>query len=246
MRPIVKEQINGRTLPLIMAHKGGTAYGRENSLETIRKALEIMPDVIIEVDVRKSRDGVLYCHHGSVPFGVAAAAFFGYLSFAQIQKLIGQRDMLSAIFKAIPETAIIYLDIKDRSVTAEDLKQVIGAHRRVWIAPLTTAKHLKELRSVLGEEYAYAYNRPVLFPRRMMRKLGSQTDFLQSFWWNWNKDIVAEIEGHGAVYHLCQWFISTPRYVTYLNRSRYRGLFFSIYDLAEARQLSAKSDTLQQ
>jgi glycerophosphoryl diester phosphodiesterase len=102
MRPIVEEQLKGRVLPLIMAHKGGTAYGRENSLQAIRRSIEIMPDIIVEVDVRKSRDGVLYCHHGSEPFGIIAASFFSLLSFAQIQKLVGQRDTLQCIIDSPP------------------------------------------------------------------------------------------------------------------------------------------------
>jgi glycerophosphoryl diester phosphodiesterase len=95
-----------------MAHRGGYVYGRENALETVLKALEAGAD-IIELDVRKSRDGVLYCHHGSMPWGMIAATFFGFLSFARIQKLVGRRYVLTHILEAIPSGTQAYLDIKD-------------------------------------------------------------------------------------------------------------------------------------
>jgi glycerophosphoryl diester phosphodiesterase len=130
--------------PLVMAHRGGYVYGRENALETVKKALEAKPD-IIELDVRKSRDGILYCHHGSGPWGVIAAAFFGLLSFVHIQRLVGARNTLESILKSIPSDTRIYLDIKDFWITKEDLSPLIAHREGIRVMPFGHLLWLKRL-----------------------------------------------------------------------------------------------------
>ena len=152
-------------------------------------SLKFNPD-IIEVDVRKSRDGVLYCHHGSVPLGVCAATFFGFLTFKQIQSLIGQRDPLAAVLSIIPSDTLVYLDIKDGWVHCDDLRPFIVGRRNIWIAPFGTIKQLRHLRRGLGEDFAYAFNRPALFPKRVANHLTGLADMMQFFYWSWNADTV--------------------------------------------------------
>ena len=48
--------------PLVIAHRGDSANALENSLEAVRLALSIPVDMI-EIDVRKSADDVLYVMH---------------------------------------------------------------------------------------------------------------------------------------------------------------------------------------
>lgn len=48
---------------LVMAHGHSSAQGRENSLDFVKNSLIYKPD-IIELDLRKSADGVLFCFHG--------------------------------------------------------------------------------------------------------------------------------------------------------------------------------------
>jgi len=243
MRPAVAKHFEGKRLPLIMAHKGGTAYGRENALETVRTALGHKPD-IIEVDVRKSRDGVLYCHHGSVPFGVFFATFFGLLSFKTIQRLVGKRDTLADILAAIPDDTLIYLDLKDLWITATDLAPLVAGRPNMWIAPFWSPRWLKELRAGLGEAHAYAFNRPVLFPHRAVRALDGNADMIQFFRWDWTRRIVDAIEEDDVACHMIEWFISRKRYIASLDLSRYRGLFLSVYDLADAAELPSSRERI--
>ena len=227
-------------MPLIMAHKGGTAYGRENAAETVRRALahKHKPD-IIEVDVRKSRDGVLYCHHGSIPFGVFFATFFGLFSFRTITRLVGPRDTLADVLAAIPEGTLVYLDLKDPWITAADLAPLLINRTGVWIAPFWNPRWLMRLRAELGEAHAYAFNRPVFFPRRVAKKLEGQADLIQFFRWGWSRRIIDAIEGNDIACHMIEWFISRERYLASLPLSRYQGLFFSVYDLSDAAELHA-------
>jgi glycerophosphoryl diester phosphodiesterase len=50
--------------PWIVAHRGGHQYAPENSLEAIEEAIQHKAD-IVELDVRRSRDGVFFLMHDS-------------------------------------------------------------------------------------------------------------------------------------------------------------------------------------
>ena len=50
------------SIPLVIAHRGDTSESVENSLESIHRALSYPVDMI-ELDMRKSRDNVLYVMH---------------------------------------------------------------------------------------------------------------------------------------------------------------------------------------
>ncbi len=49
-------------IPLVIAHRGDSSNALENSLESIHRALSLPVDMI-ELDIRKSRDNVLYVMH---------------------------------------------------------------------------------------------------------------------------------------------------------------------------------------
>ena len=234
MRPVVLEHLRGRQLPLVMAHAGGSAHGRENAVTTIRKALVFKPD-IVEVDVRKSRDGVLYCHHGSEPWGTIAATFFGLLTFTQIQRLVGQRDTLQAVLAAVPRDTLVYLDLKDRWINADDLRPLIEGRSGIWVAPFGSVSWLKRLRTGLGESHAYSFNRPAVFPRHVAKRLTGQADMIQFCVWSWNTKTISEIEGSGTACHMVQWFVSRNKYLASMPLSRSRGLFYSVYNLRMLR-----------
>ncbi len=150
----------------VVAHAGGKAHGRENDIQTIRRALRDKPD-IVEVDVRKSRDGVLYCHHGSIPIGVSAAQFFRFLTFAEIQKLVGKRDTLEDIVRVVPESTILLLDIKDANIDGYDLKKVLADRPQVWIAA-SSLRRTHKLREVFGEDVVYVLYQMFFYVRHML------------------------------------------------------------------------------
>jgi glycerophosphoryl diester phosphodiesterase len=144
--------------PVRSAHAGGRALGRENSLETVQKSLTYKNIDEIEVDVRKSRDGVLYCHHGSIPFGVILSMVLRHFTFSRIQGLIGPVDKLETIAGVIPPKTGFYLDIKESGVTSEDLRRALEncASGRIWIA----CYNIRQLVSLmaLGNRHIYVYN----------------------------------------------------------------------------------------
>ena len=195
MRAVVKRQLEKRSLPLVLAHGGGAAHGRENSIEAIRESLRFDPD-IIELDVRKSFDGVLYCHHGSIPVGVSAAQFYHLLTFFEIQTLVGHRNTLKEALTEIPSTSIVHLDLKDRRISAEDLKPLVMGRQNVWLG-VWTLRHLRSLRKDLGDEFVFVLLRPLMFLKRNLTQLCSLADSVFLYPWQWNKKNAKELAKAG-------------------------------------------------
>ncbi|MBV9349856.1 MAG: hypothetical protein JO026_03825 [Patescibacteria group bacterium] len=231
MRKLIEEQFAGRKLPLVMAHRGGSAQGKENALSTVRNALAIYPEAMIELDVRKSRDGVLYCYHGAEPFGVIAATFFGLFSFSFIERISGKHSTLKSMFDAIPDSVIFYLDLKDTSITADDLRPLVSGRRNIWIAPFWGVAQLKALREGLGDGFAYSLNHMAFFPRHTARALRGYADLIQLWRWNWNQKTVSEIENEGIICHLVHWFVSEEKARELSRLSKYQGEFIVCEDM---------------
>ncbi len=91
---------------------------RENSKEVCAISSEKDYVDIIELDIRKSADGILYCYHGNL---------FEYhfilklpLRFASLQKHY-HVDTLKDVLSVIDEKKSIFLDIKDTKITRGDI-----------------------------------------------------------------------------------------------------------------------------
>ncbi len=205
MRPVVKKQIENRETPLVLAHMGGAAHGRENSIEAIQGALSYKPD-IIEVDLRKSRDGVLYCHHGSIPFGYMVAHFYKYLPFTVIEFLARKRDTLAEIFEAIPDTTTVFLDLKDKHIDAADVQPFLKDRANVWIG-VYSYERLRALRDVLGEEHVYVLNRLPILKKATERQQPEIAD-LHLFSWRRDGGVYASEGGATFLKHTLRYIFT--------------------------------------
>lgn len=67
--------------PIVIAHRGASRVAPENSLEAFEAAIEIGCDAV-ELDVRRTADGVLVLHHAAVRRGTP----LGRLTYAQLAK----------------------------------------------------------------------------------------------------------------------------------------------------------------
>ncbi len=74
---------------------------------------------IIEIDIRKSKDGVLYCYHGNL-FEYYVLLHFFKKPMAFLRKKY-KVNTLSAILDVIDDDKILFLDIKDTDVTRADI-----------------------------------------------------------------------------------------------------------------------------
>jgi len=91
---------------------------RENSKDVCKVATTKDYIGIIELDVRKSKDGILYCYHGTL-----LQYWFGFIfsqKFSDIKKKYSV-DSLEEILEVITEYKTIFLDLKSKSITREDI-----------------------------------------------------------------------------------------------------------------------------
>ena len=116
---------------IVLAHKGFfnkecKDFYKENSIEVCRIAGLTDYISIIELDLRKSKDGIVYCHHGS---------FFEYYftlkfskPFSFMRRKYGAAS-LQELLEVIPESKTVFLDIKDKSIQREDIETVFFGKR---------------------------------------------------------------------------------------------------------------------
>ncbi len=116
------------TSKIVLAHKGyfdreGRKHYRENSRELCAVTTQKDYIGIIELDVRKSKDGIPYCYHGSTWEYFVALKF--RRNFSELREKY-HVDTLKEILEVITEDKRVLLDIKDRAVTKEDILSSIG------------------------------------------------------------------------------------------------------------------------
>lgn len=192
--------------PLIMFHGRSSVYGRPNSVESITEALKHKLD-IIELDVRKSRDGVLYCHHGSW-----FAWALRYLDFSVIKRNL-KVNTLEEVLKVITTKKIIFLDIKDKRITADDLKSVcIKFDQEYWVAGYNLL-YLGQLKSVL-KDYKFVYNFVFLNFKSGVEEARQQgVNIIKIFKWQLGPNIKSHLLQSGLEFNIYPMFMDTKEYL---------------------------------
>lgn len=191
---------------LIMFHGNSSVHGRPNSVESVAEALKY-PVGIIELDIRKSRDGILYCYHWSW-----FAWILKYLNFGLIKKTIGV-NTLEEVLEVITWKKIIFLDIKDKRITAEDLKKVCDKFdQEYWLASCDL-EYLGQLKSVL-KSYKFVYNFGFLFFRQGVQKAKAQgINIVKVFRWQLNSNLKSFLFQSGIRFNIHPWFMNTKQYL---------------------------------
>ncbi len=216
---------------LVMAHMGGKDHGQENSVEAVTVAQHYCPD-IIELDVRKSSDGILYCHHGSVPFGMLFAFFFRFFKFSQISKWTNANTLEEAL-AAIKGNPIIFLDLRGSMVEPRDLDTILSkfSFAAVWLASRSFA-HIRLLKNFFGERFLYVYNLAFLrFNFSMKRAKKEGINIFQIFFWQCTQENINAIKKSGMDYAVCSFFQSRKQYIE--RAKQWNSLWIYYDDLAQ-------------
>lgn len=199
--------------PLIMAHSWWDWFFKEHSLEAIRNSNVLKPDMI-ELDVRKSRDWVLYCYHGNIPFGFIWAYSGMFKRYSEMKKKIDWLMTLSEILEEINYPAIIYLDIKESSINAEDLDNVFQKYKDkfplIYISWYRTT-YLKRIKNEAKHSYKYAYQIPIFRVTSFLKKSERVLDMIKV--WKWDKDKVNQLREYGYEVKLSSKFYSLLPYI---------------------------------
>lgn len=233
-------QILGKRVPLVVAHRGGYAHGRENSSLAVKGSLKYHPDVI-EVDVRKSFDQVLFCRHGNAVMSIVLLLIERFLVFHLVRHLISGVETLEEILTTIQETdreVIILLDIKSPSIAADDLRRILANFnfQKVWIAAYTF-NSLAQLRKGLGERYIYILNRPLVFQKSAVKKAQNVADVIQLSPSQWRKDNIDRARHHGLEVAL---FLLSPSSERFRMALKYKSLWLLYADVSSVRYCASE------
>lgn len=211
--------------PLLMFHGNSKVYGRPNSVETIRQTIKYNPD-IIELDLRSSRDGILYCHHGLFPF----VLLLKYMSFSFVQKFI-KVDTLQDILNEIKETTIIFLDIKETGIPANRIDAICSERKnKVWLASSTSLRYLSKLQHVLKNKYRYIYNFSFLsFQRGLKKSKHSGIDCFKILKWQCTEKNIQQIRQAGMEFTIHPWLVKEKQYKKLVEK--YGSLWVAVDDM---------------
>lgn len=223
---------------LIMAHAGGKGHGRENSVEAVQKVSQFQPD-IIELDIHKSKDSVLFCYHGSIPFGFLLSFFVRYLKFSTLQNWL-QVDKLSTIVKAISYEPILFLDIWQNDITANDLKNITYIYpvKKIWIASRLFSQ-IKDIRTTRGDSFQYVLNRGIFFTPSLEILQKSGVNTIKLFWWQYHKDILQKLKENNISFGLSSFGLTQKQYIQ--KAKQYKSLWIC-YDRIPKKVSLSKSD----
>lgn len=146
--------------PLISAHRGAADLAPENTLPALEKALEIgIP--MLELDVRASRDGVLYnLHDPRVDRTTDGRGRLSRMPSARVDALSAKEDRrrkplpagvprTEAILSLLQDRALFYFDVK-KGVKLASLLELVrryGLERKAlfWFKDSSQARKLKRL-----------------------------------------------------------------------------------------------------
>jgi len=170
---------------LVVAHRGASAYEPENTLRSLRRALEIGADMV-EVDVHASRDGhIVVIHDAKVERTTNGKGYVKDLTLKEMRKLdagLGEKvPTLEEVVELMRGKAQLVIEIKVPR-TEEKVLRIIkegSLRNNVLISSFyhTAVKHVRELdpkiktgiiissRPVKPAQLSIDANADVLFPR---------------------------------------------------------------------------------
>ncbi len=127
--------------PLIGFHGSSSVYGKENSLNSFKNAMKYDPEVI-EIDIRQSKDGVIYCHHGLFLF----RPFLIFFKFSVVKKLF-KVFSLEEILRVISQKGfpLIFLDIKEK-VRADSLDNICQKFNLEYLLQFYSFDQLRQFK----------------------------------------------------------------------------------------------------
>jgi hypothetical protein len=185
------------------------SHKADHSVSHLIKNLSLNPDMV-ELDIRKSADGIIFCHHGSVPFGALyAQTVFGRSSFQSVLQRFPEIKTVDKMLSIIPDSVMIMLDVKQKNITPEDTAKIVNDYPRkqFWInAP--TLRRLKSVRRKIGNKCLYTTGYPLLFHFTSYRKIVGWVDVVPLFFWQTNPWFLNKLKSVGVDYSIARWFIS--------------------------------------
>jgi glycerophosphoryl diester phosphodiesterase len=202
--------IDGR-YPLVMAHRGSIERRAEATIERMISAIERGAS-IIELDIRKSADGALFCYHGNVLECILSRLLF-HSTLSSLRQRYRQIIPLGEFLKEIGSRAIPFLDIKDSSITKADIEKALESTniRMVYVASNSLRFHKKVGK--VPSSWCKVYNIGLLFPlRRIEAVISAGVSVVELFVWDFHMTTLAWLRSRGVEIALSRLFVSRKSY----------------------------------
>jgi len=201
----------------LMAHRGGTEFGPDNSLEAIKVSLEKGYDMI-ELDLRKSKAGVIFCFHGSSSQFVLYKILFKHLTFEQFKKKFPFVTTLREIIETINNRANIFLDIKDEDITEDELLEIFkGIETREVILARIKLDYLKKFKK-LPANWIKVQNGASVFKPNLNDLNEAGVKIWESMIWGYTKNNIKLLKENGIEAQPVSWFMSKTKYFNLCKR----------------------------
>lgn len=124
---------------LVVGHRGAMGHALENTIESVKKAIELNVDGI-EIDVFKSKTGELVVYHDPFLSRLSNSnAFIEQISLDSIKKikLLGGQSIptLNEVIEIIPENIFLNIELKGENTAIETNKVIIEYMNRFNFTP---------------------------------------------------------------------------------------------------------------
>ncbi|MBI3032755.1 hypothetical protein HYY69_04730 [Candidatus Woesearchaeota archaeon] len=191
---------------------------RENSKEVCRISTTKKHIHIIELDLRKSKDGVLYCYHGGL-FHYCFTSMF-LKDFSYIKKSYNV-DALKDILNVITSDKIIFLDIKDKNITRDDILNVFkGEKFREVILGNKSVLFLKKFNN-MPKQFVKILNGNIFCKFYNLAKLKNLNYkyFEVVFPFQINDEIIKKVHDHGLEFRCAGlFFVNRQHYINTIKK----------------------------
>lgn len=221
--------------PYLMAHAGGKKHGKENSVKSVKNCGKYKPD-ILELDLRKSKDGVLFCYHGFPDFPVFFLAYFlRFFKFQTIKRFL-KVDILKDVLDAVNWKAIVFLDIKQTNITGDEIDGVCSKYKMEFWLAFYKFRYFELLKEDLEDSYKYIYNFGFINFKRGFKKVKKNgLDAMKVFTWQCSEKNMKMLNDSNSAYTVQPLFTSRKKMKRLINK--YGSLWITLDDMSKPEKL---------
>ncbi|MBM3127659.1 MAG: glycerophosphodiester phosphodiesterase [Chloroflexi bacterium] len=212
--------------PLVIAHRGASAYAPENTLSAFTLAFEMGADGI-ELDVSLTQDGVpVVLHDDTVDRTTNGRGAINQLTLAQTQQLDASNQMekyrgekiptLEAVLRAVGARGIVNIELKNFNLQTDGVEAATlaaienaGALDRVMVSSFNplALRRMYQLAPRIPRGLLYRPNLPIYLRRAWLRPLAHPTALHPHFSMI-TREFIAWARGKG--YKVNTWTVDDP------------------------------------
>ncbi len=189
---------------IILAHRGyfnsdSRKHYKESSKEVCQISSKKDYISIVELDIRKSKDGILWCYHGNVIEYCIGLKFSRNFNFIKEKYKV---NTLLELLEVIDSNKIILLDLKNTSITKQDILNVFKNKKFKEVIFGNKSTSFLERFNEMPKEFVKLMNGNIFSPFYNPEKLKNKgyKYFEVLFPFQINKRLIEKIEKNGMTF----------------------------------------------